>query len=128
MSTSQKMKDLSPYIAPEGLEIFEEIRKEVSRYVPEYQWEKLKQALVLEQDEETLLELVDALQLSTSYFIDPNLDRYHTHKHDLMRYFDLCERFIKMGRLDGVELLMPYYQKVFRDPKENLRPYPHDLY
>ena len=112
------MKSLIPHISPEGLEIFEDIRKEVSRYVPEYQWEKLRQALALEEDEETLLEIVDRLQLSTSYFIDPSMDRYHTHKTDLMRYFDLCERFIKMGRPDGVELLMPYYQSVFRDPKK----------
>lgn len=118
MSTSQKMKDLIPFVDPEGMEIFDEIRKEVSRYVPEYQWERLKTALALEQDEETLLELLDALQLSTSYFIEPRMERYHTHKTDLMRYFDLCERFIKMGRLDGVDLLMPYYQSVFRDPKK----------
>ena len=118
MSTSQKIKSLVPYIAPEGMAIYEDIKKDISKFLPEYQWQRLVEAVELEEDEEYLLELIDELQMATAYYIDPNLDRYHTHKHDLMRYFDLCERFVKMSRLDGIRLLLPYYRDVFRDPKK----------
>lgn len=118
MSTTRKIRDLVPFIAPEGQALFEDLRKELAPYIPEYQWEKLQQAVGLGEDKDRLLEILDDLQMATASFINPNLDRYHTFKHDLMRYFDLCQRFIEMDRPDGLNMLLAYYREVFREPKK----------
>lgn len=117
MSTSQKMKDLVPYIAPEGMELYQGIQREIYRYLPEYTWENLKRAIEDGADKARIGELLDELQVNTANYIDPNLDRYATFKHDLMRYFDLCHRFTDMDRRDGLILLVEYYREVFREPK-----------
>jgi hypothetical protein len=118
MSISQKITDLALYSPPEGQAIIEEIAQILEKYAPEYQLDRLKEALEAgDYEKEDIHRLLNDLETATAQHRRPERANYQSFKTDVQRFFGLSHVYIDLDKPEGVLNFLERYNDIFSWPK-----------